>query len=108
MFRSRSFRSHKSRFDAYLKAAQQFTLAWTELDNIDTAATEIDRVISACITHSRPVYIMLPTDMAYAHIPKGALDKPLTPHIPENDQKVEDFVVADYNPHKSIAMKMSV
>lgn len=43
------------RFDAYLKAAELFTVAQASLTDKDTAAAEIDRVITACITRVRGV-----------------------------------------------------
>jgi pyruvate decarboxylase len=78
-----------------LKASQQFTLAWASLDDPHTAAAEIDRVITACITHARPVYIMLPTDIVFAPISSAPLSTPL-PNLPAaNDPKVEEFVVQE-------------
>ena len=41
-------------FDAYLSAAKQFTAAWTKLLDPETAAEEIDRVLTTCITKARP------------------------------------------------------
>lgn len=41
------------RFDAYQKAAEQFTIAQVQLDDAETAAKDIDRVLEACITKVR-------------------------------------------------------
>jgi len=61
---------HKVRdFDTQLKVFEQLTEAATVLDNPQTAAREIDRVLNAAIQHKRPVYIELPRDMANAPIP---------------------------------------
>ncbi|KAI0317507.1 pyruvate decarboxylase [Amylostereum chailletii] len=81
------------RYDAYLKASQQFTVSNTLLIDAKTAGSEIDRVITDCITHAKPVYIMLPTDIAYARISRGRLDTPLVPAPPVNDPAVENFVL---------------
>lgn len=60
---------HKVRdFDTQLKVFEQLTEAATVLDNPQTAAREIDRVLAAAVRHKRPVYIELPRDMANATI----------------------------------------
>ena len=60
---------HKVRdFDTQLKVFEQLTVASTVLDNPQTAAREIDRVLSAAVRHKQPVYIELPRDMANAPI----------------------------------------
>lgn len=61
---------HKVRdFDTQLKVFEQLTEAATVLDNPQTAAREIDRVLDAAVRHKRPVYIELPRDMVNAPIP---------------------------------------
>lgn len=61
---------HKVRdFDTQLKVFEHLTEAATVLDNPQTAAREIDRVLSAAVRHKRPVYIELPRDMVNAPIP---------------------------------------
>jgi indolepyruvate decarboxylase len=60
---------HKVRdFDTQLKVFEQLTEAATVLDNPQTAAREIDRVLAAAVQHKRPVYIELPRDMVNAPI----------------------------------------
>lgn len=60
---------HKVRdFDTQLKVFEQLTEAATVLDNPQTAAREIDRVLNAAVLHKRPVYIELPRDMVNAPI----------------------------------------
>ncbi|KIK69596.1 hypothetical protein GYMLUDRAFT_212230 [Collybiopsis luxurians FD-317 M1] len=99
------------RFDAYTKAAEQFTYSQAILTNAYTAAAEIDRVLSDCvikaspnsirsifpihnfILQGRPVYITLPTDLAYAKISSDRLKIPLPRHPPPNDAEVESFVI---------------
>jgi len=44
------------------------TVADTLLDRKDTAAAEIDRVLTACLEEKRPVYIGLPSDMCLEKI----------------------------------------
>jgi indolepyruvate decarboxylase len=55
---------HKVRdFDTQLKVFEQLTVASTVLNDPQTACSEIDRVLSACLRYKRPVYIELPRDM---------------------------------------------
>ena len=42
-----------SRYDAYYRAAQQFAIAATSLESKDTAAAEIDRVLTECVVRVR-------------------------------------------------------
>ncbi|KAI0770183.1 pyruvate decarboxylase [Fomes fomentarius] len=81
------------RYDAYFKAAQQFTIAHATLDTAETAAAEIDRVLTECLVRARPVYLMLPTDLAYVRIPATRLRTPLSIEPPENDSETEEFVL---------------
>jgi pyruvate decarboxylase len=81
------------RFDAYTKAAQQFSIADAQLMNKNTACAEIDRVLTAAITLARPVYLTLPTDIVYEKVPSGRLNTPLDHLPPPNDQEVEDWVI---------------
>ncbi|KAI5123447.1 hypothetical protein M0805_008819 [Coniferiporia weirii] len=83
------------RFDAYEKAAEQFTVAQAHLMSKDSIAAEIDRVIAACVTAARPVYLTLPTDLVYAEIPSGRLLTPLPTAPPANDQDTQDFVLSE-------------
>ena len=80
---------------------------------MNCAASEIDRVLTDCITsaslhlllllnsfaHSvyqaRPVYLMLPTDRVYSKIPRARLDKPLHSNPKPNDPHTEEFVLRE-------------
>ncbi|MGA2491239.1 MAG: thiamine pyrophosphate-binding protein [Anaerolineales bacterium] len=55
-------------FDTQLKVFEQLTVAQTVLDNPETACSEIQRVLAACICYRRPVYIELPRDMVSVKI----------------------------------------
>ena len=81
--------------------------------DVNCAASEIDRVLTDCITsaslhlflllnsfaHSvyqaRPVYLMLPTDRVYSKIPRARLDKPLHSNPKPNDPHTEEFVLRE-------------
>jgi indolepyruvate decarboxylase len=43
---------------------EHVTIASTHLSDGEMAPAEIDRVLTACLVHQRPVYISLPTDVA--------------------------------------------
>ncbi|RPD77946.1 pyruvate decarboxylase [Lentinus tigrinus ALCF2SS1-7] len=81
------------RYDAYYMAAQQFTISHSSLNSIETAAAEIDRVITDCLVKARPVYLMLPTDIAYMRISATRLKTPLNIEPPANDPETEEFVL---------------
>ncbi|MEO8341472.1 MAG: thiamine pyrophosphate-binding protein [Nitrospirota bacterium] len=46
-----------------LRIYENITAASTQLVSADTAPAEIDRVLSACLSHQQPVYISLPSDV---------------------------------------------
>ncbi|EMD33924.1 hypothetical protein CERSUDRAFT_107720 [Gelatoporia subvermispora B] len=81
------------RYDAYFKAAQQFTIAQASIDSKETAGAVIDRVLTECVVMARPVYLMLPTDLVSERIPAKRLKTPLNRTPPENDPDVEAFVL---------------
>ena len=55
---------HKVRdFDTQLRVFNQVTVSSTVIDNPQTAAREIDRVLDSSLQHKRPVYIEIPRDM---------------------------------------------
>ncbi|TRM64754.1 thiamine diphosphate-binding protein [Schizophyllum amplum] len=83
------------RYDAYEKAAQQFTIAQADLFDVQTAASEIDRVITSCIVKARPAYLTLPTDIAYKRISSDRLKTPLSSLLPVNESAAEAHVIEE-------------
>ncbi|KAH9931661.1 pyruvate decarboxylase [Epithele typhae] len=81
------------RFDAYIQAAKQITIAQASLTSKDTAAAEIDRIITQCVVTARPTYLMMPTDLAYERISSARLKTPLNLEAPENEPETEAFVL---------------
>jgi pyruvate decarboxylase len=81
------------RYDAYIKAAENFTISQAILQHKINAGAEIDRILSDCITSARPVYLALPTNMVHEKIGSRALKTPLRRHSPVNDPDVEKFVL---------------
>jgi TPP-dependent 2-oxoacid decarboxylase len=63
---------HKVRaFDTQARVFAELTVGSAILDDPETAAGEIDRVLALCRRHSRPVYIEIPRDMALAEVIPG-------------------------------------
>ncbi|TDL28903.1 pyruvate decarboxylase [Rickenella mellea] len=83
------------RFDAYTKASSHVTISQAAITNTESAASEIDRVLTACITAARPVYLTLPTDMVYLKISAEPLKTPIKPIWPQNNVETEKFVLDD-------------
>ncbi|OJD32066.1 pyruvate decarboxylase [Diplodia corticola] len=61
----------------YSKMSKLARVAEAELDDINTAPAEIDRVIRECFLQSRPVYIFLPLDLSQETVPATLLSKPI-------------------------------
>ena len=63
-FRTRPLLHHTlGDYQIPLKIYEHITVASTQLISAETAPAEIDRVLSACLVHQRPVYISLPADV---------------------------------------------
>lgn len=55
-------------FDTQFKVFEEITVASVLINNPQTAAQEIDRILNAALTYKRPVYIELPRDMVSVDI----------------------------------------
>ncbi len=63
-FRTRPLLHHTlGDYQIPLRIYEKITAASTQLMSADTAPVEIDRVLSACLSHQQPVYISLPADV---------------------------------------------
>ena len=63
-FRTRPLLHHTlGDYQIPLRIYEKITVASTQLDSAETAPAEIDRVLSACLSHQQPVYISLPADI---------------------------------------------
>jgi len=97
-FRSKPMLHHTlgdGRFDAYEKAAEQITVSQAYLVSKSTAAAEIDRVLTDCVLHAKPVYLTLPTDLVYEKVSAASLHAPLPTELPPNDPDVEKYVLSE-------------
>ncbi|KAF7346218.1 Pyruvate decarboxylase [Mycena sanguinolenta] len=81
------------RYDAYIKAAENFTVSQAILTEANAAAAEIDRVLTDCITRARPAYLTLPTNLVFEKISSERLKIPLSRLPPPNDPETEAFVL---------------
>jgi len=78
----------------YEKMAEHITVATAVLKDASTAVQDIDRVLTVMLEQSRPVYIGVPTDIAYALVSNEGLKIPLPITLPPNDKATEEHVVA--------------
>ncbi len=81
-FRTRPLLHHTlGDYQIPLRIYEKITAASTQLVSADTAPAEIDRVLSACLSHQQPVYISLPSDvvMMTCHRPNAFLFPPPAP-----------------------------
>jgi len=63
-FRTRPLLHHTlGDYQVPLRIYEKVTVASTQLVSGETAGAEIDRVLSACLSHQQPVYISLPSDV---------------------------------------------
>ncbi|HEY3321849.1 MAG TPA: thiamine pyrophosphate-binding protein [Planctomycetota bacterium] len=63
-FRTRPLLHHTlGDYQIPLRMYEKLTVASTQLASAETAPGEIDRVLSACLAHQKPVYISLPADV---------------------------------------------
>ncbi|KAF8908910.1 thiamine diphosphate-binding protein [Gymnopilus junonius] len=81
------------RYDAYGKAAAQFSVYNAEILDKVNAAHQIDRAITICITQARPVYLTLPTDMVLQEVSSERLNIPLSNEPQINPPLKEEFVL---------------
>lgn len=70
-------------FENMLICYQQFTAAQARITPLN-AASEIDRVLTACVQSKRPVYIQLPSDVSFLTIEADLT--PLVLAVPDSDQ----------------------
>jgi indolepyruvate decarboxylase len=61
----------KGEFDVFLRMAQPAVCASSILTP-ENAASEMERLVTAAISHRRPVYLGIPADHAAARLPQGA------------------------------------
>lgn len=78
-----------------LNMSKEISVATTVLKDPETAGAEIDRVLTTMIYESRPVYIGVPADMAYAPVSDEPLKTPLVTTLPKDEPSVIKSVVKE-------------
>ncbi|UPK90058.1 hypothetical protein LCI18_000993 [Fusarium solani-melongenae] len=82
-------------FDVFANMSSQISCNMAKLTKPSEIAEQIDNALRACWLQSRPVYIMLPTDMVQEKVEGARLETPIDMAEPENDPESEDFVVEE-------------
>ncbi|KAF9770632.1 hypothetical protein IL306_011792 [Fusarium sp. DS 682] len=80
-------------FDVFANMSAQISCNVAKLNKPSEIAEQIDNALRTCWLRSRPVYIMVPTDMVQEKIEGARLDTPIDLSEPPNDIGNEDFVV---------------
>ena len=78
-------------FDNMLACGRQFSVAQTRL-SAQNAVVEIDRCLRACILQKQPVYLQLPSDIAYLRI--ATPSEPLHISFESDQQMLKEFTKA--------------
>ncbi|CAM1503695.1 Fc.00g012860.m01.CDS01 [Cosmosporella sp. VM-42] len=80
-------------FNVFADMSEKVSCAVAKLNNPTEIAQQIDQTLRACWLQSRPVYIMLPTDMVQKKVEGARLETPIDMSEPTNKPEEEDFVV---------------
>ncbi|KAF4995663.1 pyruvate decarboxylase [Fusarium heterosporum] len=82
-------------FDVFANMSSQISCNVAKLNKPSEIAEQIDTALRTCWLRSRPVYIMVPTDMVQEKVEGARLDTPIDLSEPQNDPGNEDFVVEE-------------
>ncbi|KAH6614765.1 thiamine diphosphate-binding protein [Chaetomium sp. MPI-SDFR-AT-0129] len=80
-------------FNVFANMSSQISCVSARLNKPGEIADQIDHALRECWIRSRPVYIMLPTDMVEKKIEGARLDTPIDLTEPPNEPEREDYVV---------------
>ena len=80
-------------FSVFADMAAQISCAVAKLKDPAEIAAQIDHALRECWIRSRPVYILLPTDMIQRKVEGARLDKLIDLTEPSNDEDRENYVV---------------
>ena len=80
-------------FNVFRNISAQVSCYVAKLNQPNEIAGEIDAAIRECWIRSKPVYIMLPTDIVGEKIEGARLKTPIDLSHPPNDPEKEDYVV---------------
>ncbi|KAI8965527.1 pyruvate decarboxylase [Daldinia sp. FL1419] len=80
-------------FNAFADMSASISCAVAKLNDPAEIAAQIDHTLRECYLRSRPVYIMLPTDMVEKKVEGERLETEIDLNEPANDPDREDYVV---------------
>ena len=80
-------------FNVFADMNKEINCVIAKLSNPDDIAIQIDNAIRECWLQSRPVYVLLPTDMVLKKIEEDRLKIPIDLQYPGNEAEKEDYVV---------------
>ncbi|KAL2163689.1 hypothetical protein VTH06DRAFT_5747 [Thermothelomyces fergusii] len=80
-------------FNVFANMSSQISCDVARLNKPAEVADQIDHALRECWIRSRPVYIMLPTDIVERKIEGARLDTPIDLTEPANQSEREDYVV---------------
>ncbi|KAF4636146.1 hypothetical protein G7Y89_g1942 [Cudoniella acicularis] len=80
-------------FNVFADMSQNISCCLEKLNDASTVASQIDHALQQCWVQSRPVYLMIPTDIVQKKVEGGRLKTPIDLHYPGNDPDREDYVV---------------
>lgn len=80
-------------FNVFSNMSKEISCFMAKLNDPHEAAMLIDSAIRECWIRSRPVYIMLPTDIVQKKVEGKRLQTPIDLSFQENDPEKEDYVV---------------
>ncbi|KAI0431269.1 thiamine pyrophosphate enzyme [Xylaria sp. FL1042] len=80
-------------FNVFANMSAGISCVVAKLNDPAEIASQIDHALRECYLRTRPVYIMLPTDMVTKKVEGELLDTEIDLHEPTNDVAKEDYVV---------------
>lgn len=80
-------------FNVFANMSSEISCAIAKLNTPTEIANQIDYTLRQCWIQSRPVYIMLPTDMVRKKVEGERLNKAIDLSEPTNEREREDYVV---------------
>ncbi|TGJ83994.1 hypothetical protein E0Z10_g4773 [Xylaria hypoxylon] len=80
-------------FNVFATMSAGISCVVAKLNDPAEIASQIDHALRECYLRTRPIYIMLPTDMVTKKVEGELLDTEIDFHEPANDEAKEDYVV---------------
>jgi len=80
-------------FNVFANMSAGVSCVVAKLNDPAEIASQIDHALRECYLQSRPVYLLLPTDMVVKKVEGERLNTPIDLEEPPNDEAKEDYVV---------------